>query len=329
MRVAVLAGGPGGERDISLQSAAAVIGALDTLGWPSWRVVIGGLDTPSTWPSGSGTALEALRAIEAWAPDAVFIAMHGQWGEDGRIQAALDLAGLPYQGSGVFASALAMDKIRAKETYRTHGVPVAPDRIVPPSAVHQTVIGATIDALVSELGLPLVMKTPGSGSSVGVAIADTREQAAQILGTFAAQQTPTLAEAFVAGREFTCPVLEREDGQPEALPVVEIRPKRARFFDFHAKYAPDETDELCPAPIDAELETALRSTGLAAHAALGCRGYSRTDVRVDDAGRIFVLETNTLPGLTPASLLPKAAAAHGLDFPSLIARLLRRAAYSR
>jgi D-alanine-D-alanine ligase len=327
MHIGVLAGGPGGERDISLITADAVERALEALGWTPFRVNFGARGEPSRWPGGEGTPLEALAALERAKPDAAFIAMHGLWGEDGRVQAALELAGIRYQGSGVLASALAMDKIRSKEIFRAHGIPVAADLTVSPP--DQPEEAARVAArLVQALGLPLALKTPGSGSSVGVAIADTAEDVAATLVAFSADADRVLAEAYVSGREFTCPVVESADGTPEAFPVVEIRPRAARFFDRAAKYDPGATDELCPAPIPAHLEAALRETGLAAHRALGCAGYSRTDVRVDDAGRIVVLETNTLPGLTPASLLPKSAAAAGLPFPELIRRLLQRAATS-
>ncbi len=324
MRIGVLAGGPGGERDISLITADAVERALAELGWEAFRVEFGAHGEPSTWPGGEGPPLMALGALERARPDAAFIAMHGLWGEDGRIQAALELAGIPYQGSGVLASALAMDKIRSKEIFRTHNIPVAADlTIAPPSSPEAA--ERVAKELESRLGLPLALKTPGSGSSVGVAIADTLAEVAATLVAFSADADRVLVEQYIAGREFTCPVVETEAGEAEAFPAVEIRPRSARFFDRTAKYAPGATDELCPAPVPDALEGALREIGLAAHRALGCAGYSRTDVRMDERGALFVLETNTLPGLTPASLLPKSAAAAGVAFPALIERLLRRA----
>lgn len=328
LRVCVLAGGPGGEREVSLRSAAAVSEAVAALGWACLDLTLGGRGRPSAWQDdaglrGEGGLLAAFAALEDWRPDVVFIAMHGAWGEDGSVQGLLDMLGLPYQGSGALASALAMDKIRAKEVFRSHGLPLAPERVLDGLAGLDTAaLAARAAAAIDALGLPLVLKTPGSGSSVGVAVVDS---AAAAVATLAAWQHDTdrvLAEGFIPGREFTCPVLEVTPGRPEALPVVEIRPKSARFFDYEAKYDPGATDELCPAPIPEALEQRLRALGLAAHAALGCRHVSRTDVRVREDGTIAVLETNTLPGLTPASLLPKSAAVHGLDFASLVASLV-------
>jgi D-alanine-D-alanine ligase len=361
MRVCVLAGGPGGERAVSLRSGEAVLGALSTLGWPALAVTLGGAPDPSPigpdgaraiddaahtcrWetrgpggegpsrdgtPPGAGDLLAAFGAIRAWRPDVVFIAMHGAWGEDGRVQGLLDMLGLPYQGSGALSSALAMDKVRAKEVFRAHGLPVAADRVMR-GLGHLTpeALGERARQLVVELGLPLVLKTPGSGSSVGVAVVDTEAEVGSLLSSWSTETDTVLAEAFVPGREFTCPVVELQPGAPEALPTVEIRPRAARFFDYEAKYDPGATDELCPAPIPPELEARLRAIGLAAHVALGCRHVSRTDVRVRDDGSLAVLETNTLPGLTPASLLPKSAAARGLGFPDLVATLVRAAARS-
>jgi D-alanine-D-alanine ligase len=329
-RVCVLAGGPGGEREVSLRSGAAVVSALGRLGSPSFELILG--EDACTWrdtsgqDEGSGDLLSAFAALRAWRPDVVFIAMHGAWGEDGRVQGLLDMLGLPYQGSGALASGLAMDKIRAKEVFRSHGLPVAEDRVLSNlRGRSRESLAEAVSGLVADLGLPLVLKTPGSGSSVGVAVVDSAAEAVETLATWAGETDRVLAEAFVPGAEFTCPVLERAPGEPEALPIVEIRPRAARFFDYEAKYDPDATDELCPAPIDADLERRLRAIGLAAHAALGCRHVSRTDVRVRADGSIAVLETNTLPGLTPASLLPRSAAASGLDFDALVATLLRAA----
>jgi D-alanine-D-alanine ligase len=330
-RVCVLAGGPGGEREVSLKSAAAVRAALARVGATVLDVTIGGPEVASAWSdvdgaSGQGALLDAFAAVTAWRPDVVFIAMHGAWGEDGRVQGLLDMLGLPYQGSGALASALAMDKIRAKEVFRAHGLPLAPERILDGlQRLDAASLALRVTSLVAELGLPLVLKTPGSGSSVGVAVVDSAADAVATLDAWRGEADRILVEGFVPGREFTCPVLEVTPGHPEALPIVEIRPRSARFFDYEAKYDPGATDELCPAPIPADLEQRLRAIGLAAHAALGCRHVSRTDVRVRADGTVAVLETNTLPGLTPASLLPKSAAARGLDFSSLVATLVNAA----
>lgn len=316
MRIAVLMGGRSGEHEVSLRSGAAVVAALDALGHARLEVVFdkaGGARV-------AGEAMSigrSLAALEAWRPDAAFIAMHGPDGEDGRVQGALEMLGIPYQGSGVQASAIGLDKVRTKAVFRAAGLPVAEDRVV----------SAPVDweALARDLGLPLVLKTPASGSSVGVEIIKTLDELHGRGPELLATCDHLLVEQYVRGREFTAPVLDGDDGAPEALPIVEIRPRTAAFFDYEAKYTPGATDEICPAPIPPELERSLRALGLAAHRALGCRGYSRTDLMLGDDGRVALLETNTLPGLTAESLLPKSARAAGLDFPALVQRLLDRA----
>jgi len=328
MRVAVLAGGPGGESVISHMSADAVMAALDTLGWSAFRVDLERGPGHAAWPGHVGSTASAFAALAAWRPDVVFIAMHGAWGEDGRVQGLLDMLGLPYQGSGVLASATAMDKIACKAVYRREALPVAAERILalPSDGDFDTApVRSALREALDALGAPLVLKTPGSGSSVGVAMVDSADDALAFLTQHASGTSAVLAEAFVQGREFTCPVLEGPGGTAEALPIIEIRPKASRFFDFGAKYAPDATDELCPAPIEPSLEAELRRLGLAAHRALGCEGYSRTDAIVSAQDAVVLLETNTLPGLTPASLLPKSARVHGLTFVALVETLLRGA----
>lgn len=319
MRVAVLMGGRSGEHEVSLRSGAAVLEGLATLGHTALPLTFlreGGArvgDAPPTSTAGG------LFALEAWRPDCAFIAMHGEDGEDGRVQGALELLGIPYQGSGIQASAVGLDKIATKTVLRASDLPVAADRTVERAAPLDW------DALAGALGLPLVLKTPASGSSVGVEIVRDRDALATRGEALLLQAERVLVEGFVVGRELTLPVLEREDGTPEGLPTVEIRPRAAAFFDYEAKYTPGATDEICPAPIAPGLEARLRALGVAAHRALGCRGYSRTDCIVTPDERVVLLEVNTLPGLTRESLLPKSAAAHGLSFAALVERLLARA----
>lgn len=318
MRVALLMGGRSGEHAVSLRSGAAVAAALDELGYAHFDVVLA-RDGGARWPGGAGGAGAALAAIEGFAPDAAFIAMHGPDGEDGRIQGALELLGIPYQGSGVQASAIGLDKIRTKAIFRQVGLPVAADRALVASAPPDWA------ELAATLGLPLVLKTRASGSSVGVEVARDLEALARRGAELLEDSGALLVEAYLSGREFSGPVLEDEDGTPRALPVIEIRPRAAAFFDYDAKYTPGATDEICPAEIPADLEAALRDLAVRAHVALGCRGYSRTDLMLDARGAPRVLETNTLPGLTAESLLPRAARVAGVPFPALVDRLLRRA----
>lgn len=327
MKIAVLMGGRSGEHDVSLRSGRAVIGALLGRGHVVFALTFGRhggasfgplteLDMPA---AAEGSIASALAALEAWGPACAFIAMHGEDGEDGKVQGALELLGIPYQGSGIQASAIGLDKVRTKQLLRAAGLPLARERIIEAATARDW------DALVAELGLPLVMKTPASGSSVGVEIVPSRDLAEARGEALLAEAGRVLLEQYVKGREFTLPVLESPDGEPVALPVVEIRPREAAFFDYVAKYTPGATDEICPAPIPPALEAILGDLGLRAHRALGCRGYSRTDCIVTALGEVAILEVNTLPGLTTESLMPRAAAVAGLDFTALVERLLARA----
>ncbi len=322
MKIAVLMGGRSGEHAVSLRSGAAVSEALGALRWESFEVVLTE-DGRARWSDTEGSVAEALLMLERVAPDCVFIAMHGEDGADGRVQGALELLGLRYQGSRVQASAIGLDKARTKDLLTLAGLPVAQDvRLV---AGPEGLADDELHAVAGDLGLPLVLKTLVSGSSVGVAIVRTLAELSHTAPTMVTAGSTLLLERFVAGREFTLPVLEELDGTPTALPVVEIRPRSAAFFDYEAKYTPGATDELCPAPIPADLEARLRELGVAAHKALGCAGYSRTDCIVDAEGAVTLLEVNTLPGLTKESLLPQSARVAGLPFPALVERLVRRA----
>lgn len=321
-RVAVLTGGRSGEHDVSLETGRAVRAALDALGHEAFELVLGRTGG-ARWPGGEGHLAEGLAALARWAPEVTFIAMHGRDGEDGRVQGALELLGLAYQGSGVAASAVGMDKARTKQLFRAGGIPVGRDRILGREALAEDFDwGAVAD----DLGLPLVLKTSHSGSSVGVEVVDD----ASVLrahGRAMLLADPSLvAEEWIGGCELTCAVLEGLDGVAVALPLIEIRPHGARFFDYATKYDPDAVDEICPAPIDERLAAEVARLALACHALLGCRDLSRTDFRVDHDGHPRVLETNTLPGLTQASLVPKSAAAAGMDFEALVQRLLELAA---
>lgn len=274
-------------------------------------------DGGASWAQQQGSIGQALHAIASWEAEVAFIAMHGEHGEDGSIQGALELVGLPYQGSDVAASAVAMDKGRAKDVYRSVGLPIADDITL----LRDGLDTADWDAIEAQIGLPCVLKTAESGSSVGIEIIMPGEDLPAAGRRLLASSTSLVIEAWLPGREFTVSVLE-QGGALVALPVVEIRPHGERWFDYETKYDPTAVDELCPAPIDAVLDAELAELGLQAHRALRCRDYSRTDIKLDADGRPRLMETNTLPGLTGASLLPKAAAVAGIPFELLIERLV-------
>lgn len=313
-RIGLLMGGRSGEHDVSLVTGREVAAALHGRGHETLALTLEREGGARWGSSGQGSVLESLTALHAWRPDAAFIAMHGPFGEDGRIQAALELIGVPYQGSGVLASATCLDKARTKDLYRLAGLPVARDLVLRGAP--------NWDAVAAELGLPLVLKTRQSGSSVGVEVAQSQAELRAHGADLLATSDYVLAEEWLPGVEYTTAVLEQAPGAPQALPIVEIRPVSALYFDYEAKYTPGATEEICPAPIEASLADELARLGVRAHELLGCRGYSRTDFKLDAEGRPRLLETNTLPGLTPASLFPKAAAAAGMTFPDLVERLI-------
>jgi D-alanine-D-alanine ligase len=251
---------------------------------------------------------------DAFHIDAALIILHGSFGEDGTVQGLLDLLGIPYQGSGVLGSAAAMNKLAAKRLYEQAGLPI-PDYVVARSTE-----GIDADTVLTQLGLPVVIKPVAGGSSVGITIV-RRPEALQGALEAAWQHDPTvLIETYIQGTEITGGVIGND--ALEALPLIEIIPDRNReFFDYTAKYTAGVTEEICPARIDPLLTAEAQRLALEAHRTLFCRGYSRTDMMM--RGRdIFILETNTIPGMTATSLLPRAARTAGYSFSRLLDRLI-------
>jgi len=303
MRLALIAGGKSSEREVSLKSGAQVYAALDQNKYDIRRY------DPLT-------DLEQL-VREGKEIDAALIIMHGRGGEDGAMQGLLDLLGIPYQGSGVMASAVAMNKELSKALYQLSGLQV------PRALAFHRLQAPTPEEIAGRLGLPVVIKPATEGSSIGVTLARTPEELAQGLATAFGYDSRVLVEEFIQGTEVTGGVLGNTVLQ--ALPLVEIIPAADyTFFDYEAKYQPGASKEICPARLDAELTARAQQCALTAHQALGCRGYSRTDMLVRD-GEIYVLETNTIPGMTATSLFPQAARAAGLEFPALLDKLIQLA----
>jgi D-alanine-D-alanine ligase len=288
----VLLGGFSSEREVSLVSGGAVADALEGAGHAVRRV-----DVNRGFPE-EGRQLLAGTGL-------VFIMLHGCFGEDGQVQQFLEDWGLTYTGSGPEACRQAMDKVRSKAVFEARGITTPRWRSCPP--------GIAADELVAEFGLPLVVKPAASGSSIGVTIVRDAGDIPAALEAAQQEGGTVMAEEYIAGRELTVGVLGSE-----ALPVVELVPERA-FYDYQAKYADDAgTKYLCPAPLDEGVTRAVQAEGLAAHRALGCRGFGRVDMRMSADGRCFVLEANTIPGFTGHSLVPKAAAQAGIDFTRLV-----------
>ncbi|HEX8434963.1 D-alanine--D-alanine ligase [Archangium sp.] len=298
-RVGVLLGGLSSERDVSLRTGAAVAKALRGLGYDVVEIDVG-KDLPAR--------------LVAEKVEVAFIALHGRYGEDGCVQGLLETMFIPYTGSGVLASSLGMDKVFAKQAFIAHGIPTPPYR-----AFHTAEAArAALDSL--PFGLPAVVKPSREGSSVGVHICKTREEylaavedASKLAGTI-------LVEQYIKGREVQGGVLDNE-----ALGVIEVVAAR-EFYDYQAKYQSGGTTQyLFPAPLPPEQYARVNEVCLGAHLALGCSGGSRSDVILTPSGEVFLLEINTLPGMTESSLLPKIAAGRGIDFPGLCERLLQGA----
>ena len=303
LRVALLSGGRSGEREVSLNGGAQVKSSLS----PS-KYIVTDYDP--------ATDLDRL-AKDAPNLDVALIIMHGRWGEDGTIQGYLDLLGLPYQGSGVLASALCMDKRATKDMYRLHGLPVVKDLVLR----RDELLGR--DEIIDNLGLPIVVKPSCEGSSLGVTIASTPEELEKGIFDALACGAWIILEQYLEGREITSAVIGNEE--PEALPLIEISPGEGYdFFTYDAKYLPGASREICPAPLPDDLTLEAQELSKAAHKALYCSGYSRTDMILKD-GRYHLLETNTIPGMTSTSLFPQAARAAGMDFSAMMDRLIELA----
>ncbi len=304
IRLALIAGGKSGEREVSLEGARGVEAALDTDRYDILRYD----------PADDLAAL----AADADKIDVAFILLHGPYGEDGTMQGFLELLGIPYQGSGVLGSAMAMDKNLAKTMYRLHDLPVAPWLM----AVQED--RENPERLLQELSLPLVVKPVRQGSSLGMSIAQNSEELGRAVAKAFEHDSQVMVEEYIRGREITVAVLGNDE--PTALPLVEIIPgDRYDFFDYEAKYTRGASREICPAELDAEISATARQYGIIAHHALQLRGYSRTDMMLDEGGNLYLLETNTIPGMTPTSLFPQAAKAAGMDFSALLDQLIDQA----
>jgi len=346
VRVAVLMGGPSGERGISLLSGRAVLGALDPLRYAALPVEVAldgrwllpgaeapapavpaGPSVPGPEPSSlsAATRTSLARAFPGGTGvDVAFLALHGRFGEDGTLQGLLEAAGVPYTGSGVLASALAMDKDRAKAVVARAGVRVARGTSVERRRWEGDPEGVLAD-LVRDPGFPAFVKPAGGGSSIGAGPAeDAASLRTRLDAAFATGGDAVLVEERLSGREVTCAVLGNRGEPPRTLPLVEIVPRGRPFFDYEAKYDPAACEEICPARVSAGEAARVEEAAAAAHRALGCDGMSRSDF-ILAGGEPWYLETNTIPGMTENSLCPRAARAAGIGFPSLLDLLVEMA----
>ncbi len=295
-KVAVLFGGRSAEREVSLRSGAMVLAALRNRG----------VDAHAFDPKD-----QPLGELIAQRFDRVFIALHGRFGEDGTVQGALEYLGIPYTGSGVMASALAMDKWRTKLMWQAGGVPT-PD---------YEVLTARSDwvAVAQRLGIPLMVKPAREGSSIGMSKVTSAEKVQAAYELAAQYDDVIIAERFIEGVEVTAAILNGE-----TLPLIRLETPRT-FYDYEAKYFADDTRYICPSGLPAAQERAVQEQALAAFELVGCSGWGRVDVMLDRAGRAYLLEVNTIPGMTDHSLVPMAARARGIAFEELCVRILETA----
>jgi len=292
-RVAVLLGGTSAEREISLKSGAAVLRALQQRGVDAHALDVG---------------RNVVERLSAGNFDRAFVILHGRGGEDGTMQGALELLGLPYTGSGVMASALGMDKWRSKLLWQAAGLPV------PAYALLES--DTDLAAVADELGLPLFIKPANEGSSVGISKVNAANEMAAAFTKAAEHDRLVLAEQYIGGGEYTVALVGGE-----VLPVVKIEPS-GEFYDYEAKYLSDDTAYRCPCGLSAEKEAELQALAAKAFTVLGCRGWGRIDILLDEAQQPYLLEANTLPGMTDHSLVPMAAKAAGMEFDELVWRIL-------
>lgn len=299
LRVAVVMGGVSCERDVSLRSGRCVAAALQQKGYEVVPIDL---------------CCESIDEIVAVRPDVVFIALHGEFGEDGTIQALLEQAGLAFTGSGAVASRLGMDKVAAKRCFITHGVSTPPFRLI-----SKLDTWGQLGRAMGEIGLPLVVKPLRQGSSIGVAIVEEIEAVVSALRDAFAYGDEVLLEQKIEGRELTVGVLAER-----ALPIIEVRPRRP-FFDREAKYVDPATLYITAPELDELTYGVVQDVAVRAHLAIGARDFSRVDLILAEDGRPFVLEVNTIPGLTERSLLPLAAQVAGLSFAELCDSIVRMA----
>lgn len=330
LRVLVFMGGYSTEHDVSVTSGTGVIRAMDGSKYNIHPVLI---QKDGTWIWSSRElspyqkdnfsenyfySLEGPSARQEKNPalselpsaDIAFLALHGKWGEDGHVQGLLENWGIPYTGCGLLASALAMDKVLCKAAYLSVGIDTPPYRVL----FRDDFSGDKLVEAADALGFPLVIKDPVGGSSIGMGIAKDLDEAGQIVNDLFKNSNRLLCEKFIKGQEASCGYIE---GVETPLPPTEMRMTTREYFDFEAKYN-GECREVTPAEFPEELTKRIQELAKKAHLAIGGAGYSRTDVRIDAEGKLWALETNTLPGMTPTSILPAEAAAVGIDYTHLI-----------
>lgn len=302
--VAVVMGGPSAERDVSLNTGAAIANALREYGYTN--VVEIDLD-----PRNFGKQLAESKA------EVVFNAVHGLYGEDGRLQTLLEIREMPYTGSGMIASVSCMDKVITKRMLRDAGIST------PACLIVNKKESGIKEKIMQRFSLPVVIKPASQGSSIGVEIVKEENQLDEALANAFKYSRDILVEEFIGGKELTVSMMQK-DGEVVALPVIHIAP-HSGMYDYHSKYTKGATEYICPADLDEETTKKVQEISKQAYEVLGCSGVARADVMLDEEGNGYMLEINTVPGMTATSLVPKAAAAAGISFPELCNIILQSA----
>ena len=300
-KIAVVMGGPSAEREVSLNTGKAIVGALQEKGYNVTGI---DLDPP-----------RLAQQLQQENVQVVFNAIHGKFGEDGLMQGMLEMLGIPYTGSGVLASAMAMDKAVSKRLFQAAGIPT-PRSVVYSLADRKKDLLAEI---LADFNLPVVIKAATQGSTIGVVIVEQEGGVIPAVEEAFRYSDHIVVEEFIKGRELTVAVLGSD--APQVLPVIEIAP-HSGFYDYHSKYTKGATEYIVPAQLTPAVTAAVQQSALAVFRLLGCKGIGRVDVMLDEKQRHYVLEINTIPGMTATSLVPKAAAAQGISFGELCERIL-------
>lgn len=317
-KVAVVMGGPSREHEVSLNTGTAMVKNIDSSKYDALQIVV---SKTHEWFFGEEeSSLNTGKALQRLADEnfTVMIGLHGTYGEDGTLQALLEMYNIPYTGSGLGASILAMDKIASNEVYASHGLNI-------PKSLSFSDDDQDIESVVnSNFALPVIVKPARQGSSVGVSLVEEESQLKEAIKTAFLYDQQILVQDYIVGRELSCGVLER-DGTLTALPPTELIPRGSSFFDFKAKYDPNGAEEITPpANMSEELIASVKTIAILAHNALGCRTYSRTDMIVQD-NDVYLIETNTLPGMTATSILPQEAEKSGITFSELLTYIIQGA----
>lgn len=302
-RILVLMGGFSEEREVSLRSGTAVLNALIKLGYEAKSLDL---------------KLGSVQDIVDYQPDLVFIALHGKDGEDGTVQGLLEILNLPYTGSGVASSAIGINKVLTKKMLTFEGIPTAPFTILKKSEFSSTT--AEIQSLMQNIGMPMVVKAATQGSSIGTYIVNDEKDILKSIEDAFDYDPEVLVEQYIKGTEVTSTVIGNDN--PEVLPLIEITSAN-EFYDFESKYTPGMCSHIIPARVPEHIHDRIARLSQRVYKSLGCRGYARVDYIIDSDGNPFVLEINTIPGMTEMSLVPDAARAAGIAFEDLVDKIVK------